>query len=651
MQAKVHTEPLKSGKEAIIVTELPYMVKKGGDNGLIRKIVELVQDKRISEISDINDESDKRGMRIVIELKRDALTKVVLNKLFKHTPMQSTFGVNMVALVDGVPRTLSLRAMIGHYVEHQREVIVRRTQHELAQREARAHVLEGLLIALEHLDEVIALIRAAPDREGARNQLIERYSLSVIQAQAILDLRLSQLTALESGQIRSEHADTMERIAELRAILGDEMRVLAIVKEELLEIRERFGDERRTEIVDAEGDIDIEDLIADQQMVIAMTASGYIKSLPLDTYRQQHRGGRGVMGMDLKDGDFIEHLFICSTHDYLLFFTNRGKVYRSRVYDLPEASRTARGRALVNILPLREGERVQSVLSTRDYTEGRFLVFATRGGIIKKTEFGAYNTPINADGIIAINIRDEDELVAVRRTTGDDDILMVSRSGQAARFHESAVRSMGRATGGIKGMNVSQRGNLVLAMDVARDDQELLVVTENGYGKRTALSDYPRKGRGTMGVKTIALTESKGALAGALVVREHEELVFVSAQGMVQRTPVRGINRYGRASQGVRLMNLKDDDTVSAVALVAESADDEPLPDGPAGEGGSSGLAGIGGSDDAPAAEGGSSGSAGIGGSDDGPAADGGSDDGGSDDDGPPANDGSDDGPPANIAG
>ena len=575
MQAKVHTEPLKSGKEAIIVTELPYMVKKGGDNGLIRKIVELVQDKRISEISDINDESDKRGMRIVIELKRDALTKVVLNKLFKHTPMQSTFGVNMVALVDGVPRTLSLRAMIGHYVEHQREVIVRRTKHELAQREARAHVLEGLLIALEHLDEVIALIRAAPDREGARNELIERYSLSVIQAQAILDLRLSQLTALESGQIRSEHADTMERIGELRTILGDELRVLAIVKEELLEIRERFGDERRTEIVDAEGEIDIEDLIADQQMVIAITNTGYIKSLPLDTYRQQHRGGRGVMGMDLKDGDFIEHLFSCSTHDYLLFFTNRGKVYRSRVYDLPEASRTARGRALINILPLREGERVQSVLSTRDYTEDRFLVFATRDGIIKKTEFSAYNTPINADGIIAINIRDEDELVAVRRTTGDDDILMVSRSGQAARFHESKVRSMGRATGGIKGMNVSQKGNLVLAMDVARDDQELLVVTENGYGKRTALSDYPRKGRGTMGVKTIQLTENKGALAGALVVREHEELLFISAGGMVQRTPVRGINRYGRASQGVRLMNLKDDDTVSAVALVAESAEEE----------------------------------------------------------------------------
>jgi DNA gyrase subunit A len=574
VQARAHTEPLTHGKEAIVVTELPYQVKKGGDNGLMVKIKELVEDKKISEISDLRDESDKRGMRLVIELKRDALPKVVLNKLFKHTSMQTTFGVNMVALVDGVPRTLSLRQVIHHYVEHQREVIVRRTKHELAQREARAHILEGLLTALEHLDAVIELIRASPDRESARTQLIERFELSLIQAQAILDLRLSQLTALESDQIKQEHADMLERIGELRAILGDELRVLALIKEELLEIRERFGDERRTEISAVEGEIDIEDLIADQQMVIAITRSGYIKSLPLDTYRQQHRGGRGVSGMDMKDGDFIEHLFICSTHDYLLFFTNRGKVYRSKVYELPEASRTSKGRALVNILPLREGERVQSVLSTRDYSEGRYLVFATRAGIVKKTEFGAYNTPINADGIIAIHIRDDDELVAVRRTSGDDDILVVSRSGQAARFHESQIRPMGRDTSGMRGMNVSRPGNRVLAMDVASDDQELLVLTENGYGKRTALSDYPRKGRGTMGVKTITLTENKGALAGALVVREHEELVFISAGGMVQRTPVRGINRYGRASQGVRLMNLKDDDTVSAVALVAESGDE-----------------------------------------------------------------------------
>jgi DNA gyrase subunit A len=584
VQAKAHVEPLTHGKEAIIVTELPYMVKKGGDGGLIQKIAALVHEKKISEISDLRDESDKRGMRLVIELKRDALPKVVLNKLYKHTSMQSTFGVNMVALVDGVPKTLSLREVIHHYVVHQREVIVRRTKHELAEREARAHILEGLLVALENLDAVIELIRSSPNRDAARGQLVAQFELTVIQAQAILDLRLSQLTALESDQIRKEHADTMERIGELRAILGDELRVLSIIKDELGEIRERFGDSRRTEISASDDEIDIEDLIADQQMVIAITRSGYIKSLPLVTYRQQHRGGRGVTGMDMKDGDFIEHLFISSTHDYLLFFTNRGKVYRSKVYELPEASRTAKGRALVNILPLREGERVQSVLATRDYNEGAYLIFATKHGIVKKTEFGAYNTPINADGIIAINIRPDDELVAVRRTSGDDDILMVSRSGQAARFHESQIRAMGRDTSGMKGMNVAQKGNHLLAMDVARDDQELLVVTENGYGKRTALADYPRKGRGTMGVKTIALTESKGALAGALVVREHEDLVFISHSGMVQRTSVRGINRYGRGSQGVRVMNLKEDDTVSAIALVAESSADidaDPAPDAP----------------------------------------------------------------------
>src|ERR1019366_429510 len=452
VQARAHIEPLSHGKEAIIVTELPYQVKKGGDGGLIQKIAALAQDKRIAEISDLRDESDKRGMRLVIELKRDVIPKVVLNKLFKHTPMQTTFGVNIVALVDGVPRTLSLREVIHHYVEHQREVVVRRTKHELAQREARAHILEGLLIALANLDAVIELIRGSRDRETAREQLIERFELSLIQAQAILDLRLSQLTALESDQIKQEHADMLERIAELRAILGDELQVLALIKEELLEIRERFGDERRTEISAAEGDIDIEDLIADQQMVIAITHTGYIKSLPLDTYRQQHRGGRGGSGMDMKDGDFIEHLFICSTHDYLLFFTNRGKVYRSKVYELPEASRTAKGRALVNILPLREGERIQAVVSTRDFTETKYLVFATRSGTVKKTEFLAYNTPIKADGIIAINIRDDDELLAVRAVDPQDEVIMVSRAGLTVRFAESDVRSMGRDTTGVRGM-------------------------------------------------------------------------------------------------------------------------------------------------------------------------------------------------------
>jgi DNA gyrase subunit A len=335
IQARAHIEPLKQGKEAIVVTELPFMVKKGGDGGLISKIADLVHEKRISEISDLRDESDKRGMRLVIELKRDAIPKVVLNKLYKHTPMQSTFGVNMVALVDNVPRTLNLRAVIHNYVAHQREVIVRRTKHELSEKEARAHILQGLLIALDHLDAIIELIRASRDRDNARDQLVARFELSTIQASAILDLRLSQLTALEADSIQQEHADVTERIAELRAILGDETRVMSVIKEELSEISERFGDPRRTEISHSEDEIDIEDLIADQQMVITITQTGYVKSLPLATYRQQARGGRGVTGMDMKDGDFIEHLFVCSSHDYLLFFSNRGKVYRSKVYELP----------------------------------------------------------------------------------------------------------------------------------------------------------------------------------------------------------------------------------------------------------------------------------------------------------------------------
>ena len=608
VQARAHVEPLSQGKEAIVVTELPYQVKKGGEGGLIQKIADLVHDKKITEISDIEDHSSDKGMRLVIELKRGSIPKVVLNKLYKHTPMQNTFGVNMVALVDNVPRTLSLREVIGHYVDHQREVVVRRTKYELRRAEERAHVLEGYLIALDNLDEVIALIRGSRDPEAARAGLVDRFKLTVVQAQAILQMTLGRLTALESDKIKQEYGDLMERIKELREILGDEAKVNGLIKDELQEIADAYGDERRTEITHAEGEIDIEDLIADQQMVISITHSGYIKSLPLSTYRQQRRGGVGVSGMDMKDDDYIEHLFVCSTHDYLLFFTNRGKVYRSKVYELPEASRTAKGRALVNVLPLREGERVQSVLSTRDFSEGKFLVFATRKGIVKKTEFKAYNTPIKADGIIAINIRDDDELIAVRRTSGHDDIIMVSRSGQAARFSESQVRSMGRDTSGVRGMNVSQKNNAVLAMDVARDDDELLVVTENGYGKRTPIPDYPVKGRGTMGVKTIQLTENKGQLAGALVVREHHELVFISQNGMVQRTSVRGINRYGRASQGVRLMNLREDDQVSAVALVVESEaqtaaaviDDELAPAAESADGDQSPAAELG-AEDSPA--------------------------------------------------
>jgi DNA gyrase subunit A len=584
IRARAHVEPIKGGRDAIIVTELPFMVKKGGEGGLITKIAELVREKKITGISDLRDETDRSGMRLVIETKRGGdPPEVVLNQLYKRTPMQSTFGINMVALVDNVPRTLSLKELIEHYVSHQREVVIRRTQHELRQAEARAHILEGLLIALDNLDAVIELIRASSDTDKAREGLMDKFELSELQAQAILDMRLARLTALESDKVRDEHKDLMERIGELREVLGDPAKIDAIIVEELDEVTERYGDERRTEVTHFEGDMNIEDMIADQQMVISITHSGYAKRLPLATYRQQHRGGRGVMGMDMKEDDYIEHLHICSTHDFLLFFTNRGKVYRLKVYELPEGSRTSKGRALVNVLPLRDGEKVTAVIPTRDFTENKYLVFATAHGLVKKTEFIAYNTPIRADGIIAIKIRDSDELVQVRLTSGDDDILLVSKSGHASRFSEAKVRAMGRDTTGVKGMNVSSKvngvANRVLAMDIARDDSELFVVTENGYGKRTQVSEYPVKGRGTKGVLTAKLTAKKGGLAGALIVREHQDLLFISQNGMVQRTRAGGISQMGRPTQGVKVMNMKDDDVVSAVALVVDS--DGPDEEGP----------------------------------------------------------------------
>jgi len=577
VRAKAHVEPMKGGREAIVVTELPFMVKKGGEGGLITKIADLVRDKKITGISDLRDESDRNGMRLVIELKRGGdPAQVVLNQLYKRTGLQQAFGINMVALVDGVPKTLSLRELVEQYVGHQKEVITRRTQHQLARAEARAHILEGLLVALDNLDAVIRLIRRSKDPDTARDGLIERFSLTRAQAQAILDMRLQRLTALEAGKIKQEHKELTKLIKELRAILADEKKVLGLVKSELSEVGDRYGDERRTEITAAEGDLDIEDVIADEQMVVSITASGYAKRTPLTTYRQQRRGGRGVMGMNMKEGDYIEHLHVCSTHDYLLFFTNQGKVYRLKVYELPEGTRASRGRALVNVLPLKDKERVMTVIPTRDFSEGKYLVFGTKQGMVKKTPFKDYDTPIRADGIIAINVRKGDELVRVRMTSGKDDIIMVSKSGHAIRFNEKLARPMGRGTAGVKGMNVSDKGNEVLSLDVvgSKDSKgELLVVTENGYGKRTSLTEYPVKGRGGKGVLTAKLTAKKGGLAGARVVREGQELIFISQTGMVQRNAVGGISRMGRPTQGVRLMNLKKGDLVSAVALVVESTD------------------------------------------------------------------------------
>jgi DNA gyrase subunit A len=581
MRARAHVEELRGGKNAIIVTELPYGVKKGGDSGVIKKIADLVNDKVLSEISDVKDHSDRSGMRIQIDLKREAIPQVVLNKLFKHTALQTTFGYNAVALVDGVPRTLSLLELVSHYLDYQREIVTRRSKYELRKALERAHVLEGYLIALDNLDEVIALIRNAEDTDAAREQLIARFELSEIQAQAILDLRLRQLTGLERKRIEDEHADLQERIGELRGLLGDPALVDAAVREEILELKASYGkaDERRTEIVAGETDLELEDMIAEEDMVIAITRSGYIKRLPVTTYREQRRGGIGVMGMDLKDEDYIEHLFVASTHDYILFFTTVGKVYRLKVHELPLGSRQSKGRAIVNLLPFRQDECVQAVIATRNFEEAKYLVFATRKGMVKKTEFAAYNTPLKADGIIAIKLRDDDELIGVRLAGDADDMLMVSRMGQAVRFHGRQVRSMGRDTSGVAGMKLRPQDE-VIELDIAVDDADLLVVTENGYGKRTRVGDYPVKGRGTMGVKTAQLVEGKGRLAGARIVHDGYQVMLISDGGTVIRIPVDGIRRAGRATQGVIVMRLREGEQVATIAPVVGSDDDElPTPD------------------------------------------------------------------------
>jgi DNA gyrase subunit A len=572
MRARAHIEELRGGRTAVIVTELPYGVRKGGDEGVIKKIADLVKEGVLTEVADLKDLSDKSGMRIEVHLKRDAVPQVALNKLFKHTALQTTFGYNAVALVDGVPRTLGLRDLIYHYLEHQRVVVTRRLKYELRKAEERAHVLEGYLIALDNLDEVIALIRAAADTDEARTALIDRFTLTEIQAQAILDLRLRALTGLERKRVEQEYSDLKERIGELRAILGDEARIDGVIREELLELKSIYGknDDRRTEIVAAEGELELEDLIAEEDMVIAITRSGYIKRLPVSTYREQKRGGIGVMGMELKDEDYIEHLFVASTHDYVLFFTNVGKVYRLKVHELPLGSRQSKGRAIVNLLPFRQGEAVRTVIQTRDFGEAEYLLFATKKGVVKKTELAVYNTPLRADGIIAIKMRDGDELIGVRHASGDDDILLVSRKGQAIRFHEREVRAMGRDASGVQGMKL-RADDEVIAVNIAHDDSDLLVVTENGYGKRTRVGEYPKKGRGGMGVRTVQLTEARGQLVGARVVREGHQVMLISTGGTVIRMRADDIKRLGRSTQGVIVMRLREGERVSTLAPVVES--------------------------------------------------------------------------------
>jgi len=575
-----HNEPLKHGRNAIVFTELPYQVNK---SDMLRKMADLANDGVLKEIADLRDESGRDGIRVVIELRRDAVPKVVLNKLYKHTQAQTTFGVNAIALVEGVPRTLSLRDFIRHYLDHQRDVIRRRSRFRLERAETRAHVLEGLLIALKDIDAVIALIRRAADPEEARGGLMKTFDLTELQARAILDLRLQRLTQLEAGKIEVEYAELQAEIAELRAILGDEDRVYQVIRDELGEVRGKYADARRTEIVPAEGEIDLEDLIAEEEMVVSITAGGYIKRLPVTTYRSQRRGGKGLRGAKLKDEDRVDHLFIASTHDFLLFFTNQGRVYRQKVHEIPSAARDARGRHIANVLALLPDEEIRQVFNTRDYGEGKYLVLATKAGMVKKTEFSAYNTVLKDAGIIAIRLTDGDELVGVQLTDGEADLLIVSARGQAARFAEEQVRATGRGTQGVRAMNLD-KGDRVLAIAVADDDADLLVVTGNGYGKRTALTEYPRKGRPTKGVRTIKVSDKKGELITARIVRGGQQLLLMSELGQVIRIEVDAVKRMGRSTEGVRLMDVSDDDRVMTAAPVEES--DEPIGDELEGEDG-----------------------------------------------------------------
>ncbi|MDP2210965.1 MAG: DNA gyrase subunit A [Candidatus Aquicultor sp.] len=568
VRGKAHMEQTKSNKTRIIISELPYQVNKAR---LTEKIAELVREKKISEISDLRDESDRSGMRLVVELKREAIPQVVLNKLYKHTQLETSFGVIMLALVEGIPRTLSLSQVLHHYIEHQKEIIVRRTRFELEKAEARAHILEGLLIALNNLDEVIKTIRQSKTVDEARKRLIANFNLSEIQAQAILDMRLQRLTALESQKIELEYKELLEKIALLKRILASEQMILDIIKEELTAVKERFGDERRTQIVSAAAELEIEDLIAEEDMVITITRSGYIKRLPVTTYRQQARGGKGVSGTNLKEGDFVEHLFISSTHNFILFFSNKGKVYKIKVHELPTASRTARGHAIVNVLPFAQDEKIAAVISTKVFEEDQYLMMATKKGVVKKTPFKEYNTS-RRDGILAISMREDDELIGVKITRGSDDMILVSRGGMSIRFNETDVRPMGRTATGVKGMRLA-KDDEVLAVEVAKDEADFLIITDNGFGKRTPMHNYPQQGRGGKGVKTLKETSARGKVSAAKMVQERHSLMIISTEGIVMRTPVKQISQMGRNTQGVKIMNIKENDTVSAVALIVDDKD------------------------------------------------------------------------------
>lgn len=570
MRAQARIEKMSNGKPRILVTEIPYQVNKAR---LVEKIAELVREKIIDGITDLRDESDRNGMRIVIELRRDTNPDVVLNQLYKHTQMQESFGIIMLALVDGRPKVLNLREVIYHYLEHQKVIITRRTQYELAKAKARAHILEGLKIALDHIDAVIQTIRQSQTAEIARNALIEKFALSEKQAQAILDLRLQRLTGLEREKIEEEYGQLLKTIEWLESVLADEQKVLNIIKEELLEVKRKFGDDRRTVITMDVSKLDMEDLIAEEDIVITLTHGNYIKRLPVDTYRNQKRGGRGVAGMGTKEEDFVEHLFVTTTHHNIMFFTSRGRVYRLKGYEIAEAGRTAKGTAIINLLPLEANEKITAVIPIKEFKENKFLFMATQKGIVKKTELMEFDTA-RKGGLIAISLDDDDDLIGVKLTNGEQQVIMGTRDGMAITFAETDVRSMGRTAHGVRGIRLSD-GDLVIGMDTLRRDAEVLSVTAEGFGKRTPAVEYRPQMRGGKGIINMKVTEKTGEVIGIKVVRPGQELILISTEGIVIRIDIDEISVISRNTQGVTLMKTAENDKVASLAAVEKKSNDE----------------------------------------------------------------------------
>lgn len=566
VRSTCRVEEGKNGRKSIVVSEIPYQVNR---TKLLEKIADLIRDKKLPEISNVHDGADRHGIDIIIDLKQNAIPQVVLNKLYKHTQLQVGFGCNMVALVNGVPRTLSLKEMLHYYILHQEEVVERRTRYDLAKAEARAHILEGFVIALDNIDEVIRIIRASKTDSEAKEALMQSFSLSEKQSEAILEMKLRRLTGLEREKIEQELAELREKIEYYKRVLSDKNLLKQIIKEELLEIKDKYNTKRLTKITDEAKELDVEDLIAEEEVAVTVTKAGYVKRLPVATYRQQKRGGKGMQGVNLKESDFVEHLFISSTHAYMLFFSSFGKVYRLKAYEIPEASRHARGTAIVNLLPLEKGETIAAVIATKDFPEDEYLMFATASGMVKKTSMKLYDRT-RRDGLIAINLKDDDKLISVKRVAEGQKVVMVSSAGKAIMWDESEVRAMGRDTMGVRGMTVNADAR-VLGMEIAHPGSDLFVITELGYGKRTPVAEYPEHHRDGQGVYTITMTPKKGLLAAMKVVDPTDEIMIITEEGVVVRTAVSGVSQLGRSTQGVHVMNVADKDKVTAVAIATSN--------------------------------------------------------------------------------